>query len=165
MKMKEIELLGKLLPGHPDIFPIIQNIREKYQIPPVEPEDDITEILLTRDDIDWDAVKRDIDTQVRDIPFFDEKQEAFLQGIRKLRDTPFDFPEQAPVSAETREGQYMAASNACSGQWGVCAIYRPFSGFEFFLLPGRVPACPSAIHPLSGSNVYRWAAIIRVYNS
>ena len=29
--MKEAELLGKLLPGHPDIFPIIQNIREKYQ--------------------------------------------------------------------------------------------------------------------------------------
>jgi len=28
--MKETELLGKLLPGHPDVFPIIENIREKY---------------------------------------------------------------------------------------------------------------------------------------
>jgi hypothetical protein len=55
--MKETELLGKLLPGHLDIFPIIENIREKYQIPPVDPEDDIDEILLTRDDIDWDVVK------------------------------------------------------------------------------------------------------------
>jgi len=35
--MKESELLGKLMPGHPDIFPIIENIREKYQIPEVRP--------------------------------------------------------------------------------------------------------------------------------
>jgi hypothetical protein len=33
--MKESEFLGKLLPGHPDIKPIIENIREKYQIPPI----------------------------------------------------------------------------------------------------------------------------------
>jgi len=31
--MKESELLGKLMPGHPDIFPIIENISEKYQLP------------------------------------------------------------------------------------------------------------------------------------
>jgi hypothetical protein len=31
--MKESELLGKLMPGHPDILSIIENIREKYQIP------------------------------------------------------------------------------------------------------------------------------------
>lgn len=34
--MKESELLGTLLPGHPDIFPIIENIREKHQIPEVD---------------------------------------------------------------------------------------------------------------------------------
>jgi hypothetical protein len=44
--MKETELIGKLLPGHPDIFPIIESIREKYFIPPVDPEDDIGAILL-----------------------------------------------------------------------------------------------------------------------
>jgi len=49
--MKETELVGKLLPGHPDIFLIINTIREKYQIPEVRPEDDIDAILLTRDDI------------------------------------------------------------------------------------------------------------------
>jgi len=30
--MKESELVGKLLPGHPDLLPIIENFREKYQI-------------------------------------------------------------------------------------------------------------------------------------
>jgi len=49
--MQETELLGKLMPGHPDILPIIENLRKKYQIPEVRPEDDIDEILLTRDDI------------------------------------------------------------------------------------------------------------------
>ena len=35
--MNETELLGELFPSHPDIIPIIQNIREKYQIPEVKP--------------------------------------------------------------------------------------------------------------------------------
>ena len=39
--MKESELLGSLMPGHPDIFPIIENIRAKYQIPEMTPGDDI----------------------------------------------------------------------------------------------------------------------------
>jgi hypothetical protein len=33
--MKESELLGKLMPGLPDILAIIENVREKYQIPEV----------------------------------------------------------------------------------------------------------------------------------
>jgi len=36
--MKESELLGKLILRHPDIFPLIENIRERYQIPKVKPE-------------------------------------------------------------------------------------------------------------------------------
>jgi hypothetical protein len=56
--MKEAELLGKILPSHPDIFPIIENIREKYKIPPINPEDsDITQLLLTNDEIPWEAVR------------------------------------------------------------------------------------------------------------
>ena len=38
--MKESELLGKLMPGHPDILPIIESIREKYQIPEVDSDGD-----------------------------------------------------------------------------------------------------------------------------
>ena len=41
--MKETELLGTLMPPHPDILPIIENIREKYQIPEVSPEDEKSE--------------------------------------------------------------------------------------------------------------------------
>jgi len=36
--MKKSELLGKLMPGHPDILPIIENIRQKYQLSEVASE-------------------------------------------------------------------------------------------------------------------------------
>ena len=43
-------------------------------------------------------------------------------------------------------------NTACTGRWGVCAVYKHFSGFEFILLPSRVHAHPSA------SNANRWLA-------
>jgi hypothetical protein len=57
--MKESKLLGSLFPALPDFQPIIQNIREKINIPEISPEDDdgITEILLTDEQIDWVAVR------------------------------------------------------------------------------------------------------------
>jgi hypothetical protein len=33
--MKETKLLGKLLPTHPDILPVFNEIREKYRISPL----------------------------------------------------------------------------------------------------------------------------------
>jgi hypothetical protein len=45
--MNEIKLLSSLLPGHPDFQRILQNIREKYNIPEISPDDDgITKIYL-----------------------------------------------------------------------------------------------------------------------
>jgi hypothetical protein len=44
--MKETELLGTLLPSHPDFIPILQAIREKYNLPEISPDDDpISEIF------------------------------------------------------------------------------------------------------------------------
>jgi hypothetical protein len=37
--MNETKLLSSLLPGHPDFQHILQNIREKYDIPEIIPED------------------------------------------------------------------------------------------------------------------------------
>jgi hypothetical protein len=45
--MNEIKLLSSLMPGHPDIQRILHNIRERYNIPEISPDDDpITEIYL-----------------------------------------------------------------------------------------------------------------------
>jgi hypothetical protein len=45
--MKESHFIGTLMPSHPDFQPIIQEIREKYSLPEISPDDDpITEIYL-----------------------------------------------------------------------------------------------------------------------
>jgi hypothetical protein len=36
--MKEPQFIGSLMPLHPDFQSIIQEIREKYQLPEVDPE-------------------------------------------------------------------------------------------------------------------------------
>jgi hypothetical protein len=52
------------------------------------------------------------------------------------------------VEAEFSRNESLAHSalpnTACSGFAGVCGIFKQFSGFEFFLLPNRVPVRPSA---------------------
>jgi hypothetical protein len=64
--MKESKLLGSLLPTHPDFAPIIQEIREKYQLPEISPDDDpICEIYL--------------EDQIVPLPDFLEEIHALLQ--------------------------------------------------------------------------------------
>jgi hypothetical protein len=54
--MQASQFFGTLIPSHPDFQPIIQAIREKYQLPEARPEDDITQVLLTNYEIDWDGM-------------------------------------------------------------------------------------------------------------
>lgn len=44
--MKENQFFGKLLPTNESIFLILEEIRNKYQIPEISPSDDGMEILL-----------------------------------------------------------------------------------------------------------------------
>lgn len=56
--MREALVIGKLLPTHPDILPILLEIREKYKIPEISPGDDSIKILLKYElEIDWKAGK------------------------------------------------------------------------------------------------------------
>jgi hypothetical protein len=42
------------LPSHPDLHPILQNIRNKYGISEIDPADiGMKEILLSDNEIDW----------------------------------------------------------------------------------------------------------------
>ena len=47
--------------------------------------------------------------------------------------------------------QQSQANKACTGQVGTVRLFKHFTGFEFFLLPNRIHARPSA------SNASRWA--------
>ena len=66
--MKESEFLGTLLPSHPDFLPIVQTIREKYNLPEIIPDDEpITEIYLGDEMIPFEVVRKDIESLVRKI--------------------------------------------------------------------------------------------------
>lgn len=146
--MKETELLGKLMPGHPDIFPIIKTIREKYEIPEVRPEDDISEILLTRDDIDWDAVKQDIDAQAKEFPFFDEKHEQFIKAMTTLQNISFDSSDFAGLSSEMRDAfkkLFVAMMQPYTLTLAVLEekTYKPLAGMIYeYLLTGQTRNVP-----------------------
>lgn len=48
--MRETELLGTLLPSSPDFLPILRDLRVKYGLPEIDPEDDpIEEVFLDRE--------------------------------------------------------------------------------------------------------------------
>jgi hypothetical protein len=57
--MKVNKFLGSLIPTHPDLYPIVQQMRDKHNLPEISPDDDpITErilgisVLLTLDRLD-----------------------------------------------------------------------------------------------------------------
>jgi hypothetical protein len=149
--MKESKLLGKLLPGHPDIFPIIENIREKYQIPPVNPEDDdITQLLLTNYEIPWDAVRRDIEDQVHNVSLFSDAENEYIRQLRGFDKafTAFDFPEFQCLSEQTRESLKTLILALLKPHTLSLALleelsYKPITEFIFdYLLTGRTRESP-----------------------
>jgi hypothetical protein len=63
--MKESALFSSLLPSYPDLHPILQNIRDKYGIPEIDPDDiGMKEIHLSGNEIDWQSVHQEIETQI-----------------------------------------------------------------------------------------------------
>jgi hypothetical protein len=65
--MKESEFLGTLLPSHPDFFPIVQSIREKYNLPEISPDDEaIKEIFLGEKIISLEEFRNEIENCVRE---------------------------------------------------------------------------------------------------
>jgi hypothetical protein len=88
--MLESNLFSTLLPSHPDFLLILKYIRQKYDILEIDPDDDgITEILLTDESIDWQAVRQEIETQVRNSP------ELLPQAIKSI--LPFSHSDNQPV--------------------------------------------------------------------
>jgi hypothetical protein len=57
--MLEPQFYGKLLPSHPDIMPILLDVRKKYQIPEISPSDNGFKILIKHDlETDSDSTHR-----------------------------------------------------------------------------------------------------------
>ena len=83
--MKETKLLGKLLPTHPDILPILEEIREKYNIKYVKPEDDsLKELLDYGLEIDWEAVHSQILERLKETDLLPEKTKKAYDALKKI---------------------------------------------------------------------------------
>ena len=63
--MQEDKLLGALIPSHPDIEPIIQAVREKYNLEIIYLDDDpIYEIFLGDENIPLEEFRLDIRSRI-----------------------------------------------------------------------------------------------------
>ena len=67
--MNEIKLLNSCMPVNLDIQPTLQHISDKSNFPDINPEDDgITEFSLPYKTINWQAVRQEIDYQIKSNP-------------------------------------------------------------------------------------------------
>jgi len=101
--MRESTLFSSLLPSHPDLLPILQNIRNKYGIPEIDPDDiGMKEIFLSDNDINWQSVHQEIEAQIRNSP---ELLPSSIKPLLKLNYTenqPLLFSGLEEVPEEIR---------------------------------------------------------------
>jgi hypothetical protein len=147
--MLDSSLFSTLLPSHPDLLPILKNIREKYNIPEIGPDDDgMKEILLSDKDIDWQAVHQEIEVLIRNIPEFLPHPIKSILTFSHLEDEPVLLSGLEEVPEEIRN-QINALIAALVSQifdplfFKVNEFYKVLSDslFEFLLTgtPREVP--------------------------
>lgn len=82
--MNESEFLSTLLPSSPDFQPVIQTIREKYQLPEVDPDGEpISEIYLGDELISLQDFRKEIENLVRENADFMPEDTAKLYKAAK----------------------------------------------------------------------------------
>ncbi|MCB9109614.1 MAG: hypothetical protein H6634_00035 [Anaerolineales bacterium] len=107
--MEERKFLGTILIHSPKLFPILEGIIDKYDIPEIEPANDgIRERLLAEleaeNEIDWEAVKADLDTEIRNIPDLLPPELQYMHNLLEGKDTLKLEPEfTEPITKKLRE--------------------------------------------------------------
>jgi hypothetical protein len=92
--MNEAKLYGTLLTS----LPIVKEIQEKYGIDPVSPGDDqLIEILKSDNEIDWQAVRQDVEDWLRNFP---DLLPPDLAAYKKLLDFKKSLPPE-PIFDES----------------------------------------------------------------
>ena len=102
--MQENKLFGALLPTHPDILPIIEAVRKKYDIPEINPNDeDFIEFLISNEEYDWQAIREEIEQRIRENEKILPPAYGMLyKAIQASNNAPLTFPELAPLDEKTR---------------------------------------------------------------
>ena len=103
--MKEAQLFGKLLPTLPPILPIMEEIRDKYQIPEISPQDDSLKFLVQYGlDLDWDKIHGEILEKLKETDILPEKAKNAYNSFHKIKKDGIIDPELDKLSEEFRDG-------------------------------------------------------------
>ena len=98
------KLLGKLTPAHPDFLPILTSVREKYDIPEIAPGDETLAEIVGADNMpDVEAMRDDIEQELRKVPDFLPKEALLIYKILEAKEQDFPYPELDELSEEMRK--------------------------------------------------------------
>jgi hypothetical protein len=102
--MQITKALGKLTPAHPDLLPILASICERYGIPEIAQGDPTLAEILGADNMpDIEAMRDDIEQELRKIPDFLPEKSQLIYKIIDAKENDFDYPEMDELSDEMRK--------------------------------------------------------------
>jgi len=111
--MNEFNLIGTLLPTSPDFFPIVQEFRNKYNLPEVNPDldDPIEEIYLGNETIPLEKFRQEIQDRLEGDPIFMPNElGGFYNQAKALYGKPLEIQEFDLLPEEIKSS--MVAVNA-----------------------------------------------------
>jgi len=87
--MKESQFLGTLLPSSPDFLPIIQELRYKYNLPEIRPDDDpIKDIYLDDEIVPLEEFHQEIENLIREnLNFLSPETAKLYRSIKGISQT------------------------------------------------------------------------------
>jgi len=106
MTMKEAKFLAPLMPTHPDLEPIVQEVRDKYQLHEVDPDGEpITEIFLNDEAISLQSFRQEIKALVSEkTNYLPEPLIKLYRSGKIFVDKPIgDIPELAMLPDSMKE--------------------------------------------------------------
>ncbi|MBI3338682.1 MAG: hypothetical protein HY022_00915 [Chloroflexi bacterium] len=62
------KVLGKVLPVVPGVSKLLADIRKEFNIPLIEPGDRLEDFIESEDEIDWKAVRKELEARLRKLP-------------------------------------------------------------------------------------------------
>lgn len=166
VERREEQVIGGILPAHPDLAAIISKMREKYPaLRDVMPEGgDLTDTILSDAEVDWEAIRNDVEAEVRRAPeLIPEHLMTFYLALKDQEEEPREVRGRVDIPGDIREA-YVKAYQMIRG------LFKPVEAtidkylditvdrVMEFLMTNRSRAIPAGwlgtvyVSPVMGSN-------------
>jgi hypothetical protein len=146
------KLLGKLTPAHPDLIPIIKTIREKYDIPEMEPgEETLAELLGGKAEIDYETMRADIEDELRQTPDLIPKETQNLINLLVLKENNYEGLKDLEEMTPQVRDSFIALLNLVSVfiepfGYAIEKLYQSLSNNLFeYLISGNASELPEEL--------------------